>query len=175
MPAAQLAVLDVTCELPLQVAAPAYLALPTWDTHCAHGGMETGVGRGEAGVSPCRDMPTCASGCTLTVVCPPSPGHEQLASPHPHRPHRGTNRGWRGVERAPGGGWPGRARALRPWAWPQRRHAGGHPDSPRRRGRRCGGGGHARGREAPRAAERPAAGGAGGVAGGQEGQAVKSP
>ncbi|KFM23827.1 Uncharacterized protein YnbD [Auxenochlorella protothecoides] len=34
VPAAQLAVLDVTCELPLQVAAPAYLALPTWDTHC---------------------------------------------------------------------------------------------------------------------------------------------
>lgn len=73
MPAAQLAVLDVTCELPLQVAAPAYLALPTWDTHCAHGGMGRGLGRGEAGVSPCRDMPTCASGCTPTVVCLPAP------------------------------------------------------------------------------------------------------
>lgn len=41
MPAAQLAVLDLTCELPLQVATPAYLALPTWDTHCA---LAEGIG-----------------------------------------------------------------------------------------------------------------------------------
>lgn len=32
----QPAVLDVTCELPLQVVPPAYLPLPTWDTHCEH-------------------------------------------------------------------------------------------------------------------------------------------
>jgi len=28
-----LSVLDVSCELPLQIEAPAYLALPVWDTH----------------------------------------------------------------------------------------------------------------------------------------------
>lgn len=33
VPAVHVAVLDVTCELPLQVATPAYLALPVWDTH----------------------------------------------------------------------------------------------------------------------------------------------
>lgn len=33
VPTVHPAVLDVTCELPLQVAPPAYLQLPVWDTH----------------------------------------------------------------------------------------------------------------------------------------------
>lgn len=36
VPAVKPAVLDVTCELPLQVTPPAYLSLFTWDTHCEH-------------------------------------------------------------------------------------------------------------------------------------------
>ncbi|GAB4820623.1 hypothetical protein N2152v2_007669 [Parachlorella kessleri] len=33
VPTVKPAVLDVTCELPLQVIPPAYLCLPVWDTH----------------------------------------------------------------------------------------------------------------------------------------------
>lgn len=43
VPAVHPAVLDVTCELPLQLDPPAYLALPVWDTH---GGSEGGEGGG---------------------------------------------------------------------------------------------------------------------------------
>lgn len=34
VPALNASVLDVTCELPLQVQPPAYLSIPVWDTHC---------------------------------------------------------------------------------------------------------------------------------------------
>ncbi len=33
VPTVHPAVLDVTCELPLQVQPPAYLVVPVWDTH----------------------------------------------------------------------------------------------------------------------------------------------
>lgn len=70
VPALDAAVLDVTCELPLQVQPPAYLSLPVWDTHCpSHNQLDAGVIWAESQV---------AAGRTVLVHC--AHGHGRSAA-----------------------------------------------------------------------------------------------
>lgn len=70
MPTVHPAVLDVTCELPLQLAPPAYLNLAVWDTHAP---TPAQIERGVAWALGQR-----AAGCPVLVHC--AHGHGRSAT-----------------------------------------------------------------------------------------------
>lgn len=81
VPVVHAAVLDVTCELPLQVATPAYLALPVWDTH---GGWSPQLRPPAAPATTARD--SGGSGGKRPLAASPWP-----AGPDPDQIERGVH------------------------------------------------------------------------------------